>query len=142
MEELNPAALKDLPTIMTDFIREPTFSFKTFAQLADIFARDRAALEVGSDPSDDLRILAFQRDMLNGTWTTPIVLGREEDGRVGDGIHRGIAYVRCLEQGTDPSRLPRLLIAAIGSWQWPSGLKQWLLDRQAFESAGQPPVTI
>jgi len=119
-----PEMLAVSETIMTGFMCEPTKTFKAFAELVEIFARDQAAVARKGDPSNDLRVIAFASAMMAGRWERPTVLRRDADGRIGDGVHRGIAYLRCIDDRAEPSQLPQLLLAPLGSWQWPPGLKE------------------
>jgi hypothetical protein len=129
LEPIAPEVVAVSKTIMTDFMHEPTTTFKTFAELVEIFARDREVLAREGDPSNDLRVLDFAAVMMAGQWEPPIVFRRDDEGRIGDGIHRGIAYLRCIDNGANPSRLPQLLLASLGSWQWPPRLKELLESR-------------
>jgi hypothetical protein len=116
METLTAEALAGLHTIITGFMQETTENFKTFAELVAIFARDEQALARDGDGSNDLCVLPYEADMRAGEWQGPIILLRHESGLVGDGIHRGIAYLRCIEDGINPTRLPPVLLDAPGSW--------------------------
>jgi hypothetical protein len=118
-----PEVLAVSETIMTGFMCEPTKTFKTFAELIEIFSRDQATVAGKGDPSHDLRVIGFASAMLAGEWECPIVFRRDDDGRIGDGVHRGIAYLRCIGDQAELSQLPPLLLAPLGSWQWPPGLK-------------------
>jgi len=126
-----PDALAISVTIMTGFMHEPTKNFKTFTELVDIFARDQEAVASEGDPSNDLRVLGFTSAMMAGHWERPIVFRRDDGGRVGDGVHRGIAYLRCIDDGAKPPLLPPLLLAPLGSYQWPTGLKEDIEATQA-----------
>jgi hypothetical protein len=123
---IRPEVLVCSETIMTRFMREPTTNFKTFAELVQIFGRDHEAILQEGDPSNDLRVLEFASMMMAGQWEGPIVFLRDHDGRIGDGVHRGIAYLRCINNGAGSSVLPELLLAPLGSWQWAAGLKERL----------------
>lgn len=115
---------------MTGFMGDPGTTFKTFIELGEIFAHRRETLAREGDPSNDLRVLPYAASMIARQWESPIVFRRDDDGRIGDGIHRGIAYLRCLREGLEPSRLPQLLLAPRGSYQWPPGLKERIESTQ------------
>jgi hypothetical protein len=55
---------------------------------------------------------------------------RDEEGLIGDGIHRGIAYLRCIGDRVDPATLPAPVLGPLGSYPWPPGLKQQLIEQQ------------
>lgn len=118
---------------MTSFMCEPTKTFKTFAELVETFARDQAAVAQKGDPSNDLRVIGFASAMVAGRWERPIVFRRDDDGRIGGGVRRGIAYLRCIGDRAEPSQLPQLLLAPLGSWQWRPGLKE-LIQAEAAAS--------
>ena len=86
-------------------------NYKTFGQLRAIYRERRSALQAAEDAADDLRIERFIDDMAGNRWKDNVVM------RVGvfngtilaiDGIHRGIAYLACIEKGISPDRLPAL----------------------------------
>jgi hypothetical protein len=129
-QSITPDQLARSWTIMTDFLCDQDLGFKTFAQLVPIFARDREALERDGDPSNDLRTLGYEGNMMRGEWKGPIVFLRDDGGLIGDGIHRGIAYLRCIANGAEPARLPQLHLGPPDSYVWPRDLKEYLIDRQ------------
>jgi hypothetical protein len=128
LERIVPETLAVSLTIMTGFMREPTKTFKTFDELLEIFARDHESVAGDGDASKDLRVFEFEPAMMGGEWRGSIVFPRDEDGRIADGIHRGIAYLRCLANGASPAVLPPLVLAPLGTWQWPSGLKERVMS--------------
>lgn len=86
-------------------------SYKTFGQLRAIYRERSRALRAAEDRADDLRVDRFIEDMASSRWKDDVVM------RVGvfdgtmlaiDGIHRGIAYLACIEKGISPERLPAL----------------------------------
>jgi hypothetical protein len=117
MMSISTTTLAKTPTIMTNFMRERSKALKTFGELVAIFERDHDALAKNGDPSNDLRSLAFEKDMKASKWNGAVVLLRHESGLVGDGIHRGIAYLRCIHDGANPSQLPDLFLAEPGTWR-------------------------
>jgi|APSaa5957512622_1039677.scaffolds.fasta_scaffold103426_2 hypothetical protein len=58
---------------------------------------------IKEDPSNDLRIDDFVKEMKNGCWS-------EDNEIVTDGIHRGIAYLKCVKIGVTDDRLPKILV--------------------------------
>ena len=127
---ITPDQLAHSRTIMTDFMGDQDVRFKTFVQLVAIFARDREALEREGDPSNDLCTLGYEAKMMSGEWKGAIVFLRDDEGLIGDGIHRGIAYLRCIANGAHPARLPQLHLGPPNSYVWPKDLKEYLIDRQ------------
>lgn len=87
-------------------------AYKTYSQLLATYrsCRDTWAPH---DASNDLRITHYISDMRAGEWRgdLTIVLG-VWDSRVlvRDGIHRGIAYLDCLDSGVLPRDLPSLYL--------------------------------
>jgi hypothetical protein len=87
--------------------------YKTFAQLRAIYRDRSGALDAVHDSADDLRVERFREDMASKRWRSNVVMRIGEfDGKrlVVDGIHRGIAYLACIEQGISPDRLPALCV--------------------------------
>ncbi len=113
LEPLSPKELADTPTLFANFMGYMDRSYKTFGQLLAIY-RDRSkALHAAEDHANDLRVDRFMRDMASDSWEADVVI------RIGvfdgtllviDGIHRGIAYLACVEQGISPDRLPALRV--------------------------------
>lgn len=128
-----PEMLGISTTIMTGFMGEPTPTFKTFGELVEIFGRRHRTIAQEGDGSDDLRVLRFEQAMQARQWEGAIVFPRDDDGLIGGGIHRGIAYLRCLDTGIPMSNLPPLLLRPLGTYQWPPGLKQELEAQQHDE---------
>jgi hypothetical protein len=129
---MTPDQLANSRTIMTGFMGDTDCGFKNFVQLVEIFSRESQRLQRDGDPSNDLRTLGYEQDMMDGKWTDPIVFLRDDEGLIGDGIHRGIAFLRCIENGVEPARLPQLLRAPLGSYRWPApSLKQRLIEWQS-----------
>jgi len=84
---------------------------KTLGQLRAIYRERSKVLRTAEDRADDLRIERYIEDMAGSRWTSDVVM------RIGvfdgvqlviDGIHRGIAYLTCIERGISPDRLPAL----------------------------------
>jgi hypothetical protein len=110
--------------MMSGFMGAPSTHFETFAELVEVFERRRELVAGGGDPSNDLKVLDFEAAMTAGEWNGVVVFGRDNDGLICDGIHRGIAYLRCVDAGGARSGLPELLLAPAGSYHWPAGLKE------------------
>jgi hypothetical protein len=111
---LKPLSAKELagaPTLFASFMGYVGRSHKTFGQLLAIYGERSKALRAAEDEADDLRVDRFMRDMASDRWKADVVI------RIGvfdgtllviDGIHRGIAYLACIEEGIRPDRLPAL----------------------------------
>ncbi len=111
LEALSPKELAETPTLFASFMGCIDTSYKTFGQLRAIYRERSKALHAADDRADDLRVDRFINDMASNRWTTDLVM------RIGvfdgtllaiDGIHRGIAYLGCIERGIGPDSLPRL----------------------------------
>ena len=108
---LSAEELAETPTLFASFMGYMGRSHKTFGQLLAIYRERSKALHAGQDEADDLRVARFMRDMAGDRWTADVVIRLGEfDGAtfVIDGIHRGIAYLACIEEGISPDRLPAL----------------------------------
>ncbi len=109
MKVLNANDLRGYRTLITNFMCDGTANMKTYANLATIF--EKCHKHFTNDPSNDLRILEFEKAMKAGAWTEDIVLTQDSATQiVTDGIHRGIAYLRCVNAGLDEKSLPRLVV--------------------------------
>ena len=113
LEHLSAAELADTPTLFASFMGYVDSGYRTVGQLLAIYRERSQALDASEDRADDLRIDRFMHDMASKRWTTDVVM------RIGvfdgtrhmvDGIHRGIAYLACLEEGISPERLPALCV--------------------------------
>jgi hypothetical protein len=107
---MSAAALASSPTLFTDFMGEAGTRYRTVGELRAIY-RERSLALSGGDCSDHLRVDRFAADMAAARWDDDVIM------RVGvfdgatlvvDGIHRGIAYLSCIEAGISPERLPAL----------------------------------
>ncbi len=111
LRPLSAAELAATPTLFASFMGAMDTGYRTFGQLRAIY-RDRSkTLDAAEDHADDLRVDRFIDDMASNRWQSDVVM------RIGvfggkvlaiDGIHRGIAYLACIEKGISPSRLPAL----------------------------------
>jgi hypothetical protein len=111
LRALSARELADTPTLFASFMGHVDTSYKTFGQLRAIYRERSRALRAAEDRADDLRVDRFIEDMASSRWKDDVVM------RVGvfdgtmlaiDGIHRGIAYLACIEKGISPERLPAL----------------------------------
>jgi hypothetical protein len=108
---LTAEELAQTPTLFASFMGRVGTSYKTLGQLRAIYSERSRALPVAEDDADDLRVERFIEDMASNRWNSSVVM------RIGvfdgtmlviDGIHRGIAYLACIERGISPERLPPL----------------------------------
>ncbi len=111
LKPLSAEELAGSPTLFASFMGYMGTSHKTLGQLRAIYRQRSKALDPGDDQADDLRVARFVDDMAGNRWRGGVVM------RIGvfdgttliiDGIHRGIAYLACIEQGISPARLPAL----------------------------------
>jgi len=105
--------LAQTPTLFASFMGYVDTNYKTLGQLRSIYRERSRALRAGEDRADDLRVERFVEDMASDRWRADVVM------RIGvfdgtqlviDGIHRGIAYLTCIERGISPERLPALCV--------------------------------
>lgn len=111
LQPISAKELADTPTLFANFMGYMGRSYKTFGQLLAIYRERSKALASVEDQADDLRVDRFMRDMASNRWQADVVI------RIGvfdgtmlviDGIHRGLAYLACIEEGITPDRLPAL----------------------------------
>ena len=111
LKPLSAKELADTPTLFASFMGYIDTNYKTFGQLRAIYRERSKALHVAADHADDLRVDRFRDEMASNKWKGNVVM------RIGvfsgtllviDGIHRGIAYLTCIEEGISPDRLPAL----------------------------------
>lgn len=113
LKPLSAAELAVTPTLFGSFMGYVDRGYKTVGQLLAIYRERSGALNAVEDSGDDLRVERFMDDMANRRWTTEVVMRIGVfDGTVLviDGIHRGIAYLACVEQGVSPESLPALCV--------------------------------
>ena len=110
---LTAEELAQTPTLFASFMGHVGTSYKTLGQLRAIYRERSRALPTVEDWADDLRVERFIEDMASRRWSSSVVM------RIGvfdgtmlviDGIHRGIAYLACIERGISPERLPPLQV--------------------------------
>jgi hypothetical protein len=111
LKPLSAKELADTPTLFASFMGYIDTNYKTFGQLRAIYRERSKALDAAADHADDLRVDRFRDEMASDNWKGNVVM------RIGvfsgtllaiDGIHRGIAYLACIEEGISPDRLPAL----------------------------------
>jgi hypothetical protein len=113
LKPLSAQELAETPTLFASFMGHMGTSYKTLGQLRAIYRQRSKALRAAEDRADDLRIARFIDDMTSSRWKADVVMRLGMfDGTllVIDGIHRGIAYLACIEQGISPDRLPALSV--------------------------------
>jgi hypothetical protein len=113
LKPLSADELAQTPTLFASFMGHVDTKYKTFAQLRAIYRERSRVLPPAEDRADDLRVDRFIADMAHNRWKDAVVM------RIGvfdgtllaiDGIHRGIAYLACLEQGIGADLLPALCV--------------------------------
>jgi hypothetical protein len=108
---LSAEELAETPTLFASFMGYVDTNYKTLGQLRAIYRERSKALPVTEDEADDLRVERFIEDMASKRWSSSVVMRIgvfEGTTLVIDGIHRGIAYLACIERGISPERLPPL----------------------------------
>jgi hypothetical protein len=111
LQPLTARELAATPTLFASFMGQRDSGYKTLGELLEIYRERSKTLDVGEDHHDDLRVDRFMRDMANEKWREDVVMRigvYDETVLVIDGIHRGIAYLGCIEDGISPERLPAL----------------------------------
>jgi hypothetical protein len=113
LQPLSAEELADAPTLFASFMGYMGRRHKTFGQLLAIYRERSRALPAAEDEADDLRVDRFMHDMASNRWDADVVIRIgvfDNTTLVIDGIHRGIAYLGCIEEGISPDRLPALHI--------------------------------
>jgi hypothetical protein len=113
LQPLSAKELADTPTLFASFMGYMDRSYKTVGQLLAIYRHCSKTLHAGEDRADDLRVERFMDDMASNRWDAEVVMRIGVfDGTVLviDGIHRGIAYLGCVQNGIGAERLPALCI--------------------------------
>jgi hypothetical protein len=111
LEVLSAKELAETPTLFASFMGYVDTKYKTLGELRAIYLKRSKALHAAEDRADDLRVDRFIDDMVNNRWSSNVVMrigGFDGTLLVIDGIHRGIAYLACIEKGVSPDRLPAL----------------------------------
>jgi hypothetical protein len=114
LQPLSPLELAGSRTLFASFMGAAGERYRTVAELLAIY-RDRSrALSARNDRGDHMRVERFRRDMAGERWDADVVMrvGEfDDDVLVIDGIHRGIAYLACIQDGISPARLPALHVS-------------------------------
>ena len=111
LQPLSPSELAEARTLFASFMGHAGASYKTVGQLRAIYRERSETLEAAEDRDDDLRVERFAEDMAGGHWGADVIVRIgvfDETVLVIDGIHRGIAYLTCIEEGIGRDRLPGL----------------------------------
>ena len=111
LRPLSASELAETPTLFASFMGYRDTSYKTLGQLRAIYRQRSRALHAANDQADDLRVDRFADDMASNRWEADVVMRIGSFGGtllVIDGIHRGIAYLTCIEKGIGPNKLPAL----------------------------------
>jgi hypothetical protein len=111
LQPLSAEELADTPTVFASFMGRTDSGYKTVGELLDIYLDRHKTPEAAQHYADDLRVERFMDDMASNRWNDDLVMriGVFDDTvLVIDGIHRGIAYLGCIEDGVSPERLPAL----------------------------------
>jgi hypothetical protein len=112
LQALSASELAASPTLFKSFMGESDTTHKTVGQLHAIYSNCRATL-TAAEAGDHLRVDRFAADMAARRWTGDVVLRLgvfDDNVLVIDGIHRGIAYLGCIERGLHAARLPALRV--------------------------------
>jgi len=113
---LKPITVRELestPTVFASFMGYMDRRYKTFGQLLAIYRERSRLLAPAEDLANDLRVERFIQDMMGNRWKDDVVLRIgvfEGNEVVVDGIHRGLAYLACVQAGVSPDRLPALRV--------------------------------
>ena len=111
LQPLSASEMAATRTVLGSFMGEKVRDRKTMKELLAIYRERSSTLSAAEDRADDMRVERFIDDMANDGWRSNVVV------RIGvfdgivmliDGIHRGIAYLACIEEGIEPDRLPPL----------------------------------
>lgn len=111
LQPLTADELAETRTLFASFMGRTGEDYHTLGRLHSIYRERSPALASGDDRDDNLRVERFRRDMAGGRWRESVVMriGVFDDTTlIIDGIHRGIAYLACVEEGISPERLPPL----------------------------------
>ncbi len=99
MNKLTPGEISGSITLITNFMCDESRNLKTFGELVEIFEKCYKATSTQNDHSKDLRILDYEKAMNQGKWKEPIILIKDSrHNTIVDGIHRGVAYLRCIKK--------------------------------------------
>jgi hypothetical protein len=110
-QPLSAEQLAETPTLFNSFMGHADAGYKTVGELLAIYRERRLTLHPADDSANDLRVDRFMSDMASNRWRDHVLvqIGVFDDTVfVIDGIHRGMAYLACVEHGISPDRLPAL----------------------------------
>ena len=113
LEPLSVEELAESTTLFASFMGRKDTGYKTFGQLRAIYRERSKAFRAdrNRDRADDLRVDRFVDDMASNRWRADVVIRIgvfDGTSLVIDGIHRGIAYLTCVEEGIGLDKLPAL----------------------------------
>jgi hypothetical protein len=111
LQPLSARELADTRTVFASFMGHTDDGYRTVGELFEIYRERSKTLPAAEDHADHLRVDRFVDDMASERWSEDLVMriGVFDDTvMVIDGIHRGIAYLACIEDGISPERLPTL----------------------------------
>lgn len=114
LKALSARELADTPTLFASFMGYVDRRYKTVGQLLAIYLERSRALAAGEDGDDNLRVARFIEDMVAERWHADVIMRIgvfDDKPLVIDGIHRGIAYLACIEKGIGAERLPALQVS-------------------------------
>ena len=109
---ITPNEIKKMETCITTFMTDRNEKPKKIGELLEIF--NNCHKDYSPDHSNDLRIIKYTEDMSNDNWTGNIIL-TSQNRKITDGIHRGIAWLRCIDGGINKDKLPKLIIESNNS---------------------------
>jgi len=113
MIKIGPNELRSAKTFIKDFMCSDSQKFMNYDELLSIFENCSKSIRPEHDKPNDLRSLSYIDDMKSGKWNKDIILERTTymgQRLITDGIHRGIAYLACIDAGVDEKVLPDLYI--------------------------------
>jgi hypothetical protein len=113
LQRISAAELAGTPTLFSDFMGHSGREHRTVGELLTIYRECSRRLAAEHDRDEDLRVERFMSDMAGDCWNTDVVIRIGElRGMVMiiDGIHRGIAYLACVEDGISTECLPALCV--------------------------------
>jgi len=110
MKKINSHELENLVTLIKEFMIDRSSNNKNFKELLAIY--ESCYLNFYPDLSKDLRINTYVQDMKNKKWNQEII-PEMKNGQITDGIHRGIAYLKCIKEGIYEKELPEVYLKTL-----------------------------
>ncbi len=110
MKKISSHKFENLLTLIKEFMIDRSTNNKTFKELLNIYCS--CCKTFNPDLSNDLRINKYVDDMKNNKWSYNIIL-TIENNLVNDGVHRGIAYLKCIKEGVSEKDLPKIYLLII-----------------------------